>query len=68
MKLDSTLCRSLFAALLAAVPACAPAADSPDPESTSDDIIAGTHAQAYPEAVLVNMLEGNPTVAACSVT
>lgn len=66
MKLDSTLCRTLFAALLAAAPACAPAADSPEPESTSEDIIAGIGAKAYPEAVLINMLEGDQTVAACS--
>jgi hypothetical protein len=66
MKLDSTLSLSLVAALLAVglVPACAPGADSP--ESESDEIINGTGAHAYPEAVLVNMLEGNQTVAACS--
>ncbi len=66
MKLDSTLARALFASLLAALPACAPAADSTDPAAESDDIIAGTGAQAYPEAVLVNMLQGGQVVAACS--
>ena len=64
MKLDSTLSLSLFAALLAVVPACAQGEGSPEAES--DEIIAGTSAQAYPEAVLVNMLEGNQVVAACS--
>ncbi|MEP7125262.1 MAG: trypsin-like serine protease [Byssovorax sp.] len=64
MKLDSTLSLSFFAALVAVVPACAPIADSPEAES--DEIIAGTSAHAYPEAVLVDMLEGGHTVAACS--
>jgi trypsin len=66
MNLASTLSLSLVATLIAALPACAPAADSPAPEAESDEIIAGTGAQAYPEAVLVDMLEGNHTVAACS--
>jgi hypothetical protein len=68
MKLDTTLALALglAAALLAAVPACAPAAESAEPTSDSSDILAGTGAKAYPEAVLVNMLQGNRTVAACS--
>lgn len=66
MNLDSTLSLALVTALLAVVPACAPAADSVDPAADSADIIAGTSAKAYPEAVLVDMLEGNRAVAACS--
>ena len=57
MNLDSTLCRALFAALLAAAPAGAPAGGSPELGSTSDDILARIGAKAYPEAVLINMLE-----------
>lgn len=66
MKLDSTLSLAVFALLLATLPACGPSTESHDVEAESDDIIAGTSAQAYPEAVLVNMLEGGATVAACS--
>jgi hypothetical protein len=54
------------ASLLALAAACTPA--PAEPANQGDDIVGGTTAKAYPEAVLVDLLQGSRVAAACSGT
>jgi len=56
--------RALCAALLAALPACAPT--EPPTTDTADPIVAGARAERYPESVLVDMMRVTHRAAYCS--